>query len=387
MKLLLFIIFICFCQFAQAQEKCEKAVSILKKSIQKRKKITNGYYEFTYSQKWHSGKDTISNKGSISFYKKAANLEGIKYTDKSNIKVCNQQGYFNLSLADSSYIFVDTSNWYGQSEALFLDYIKPEKSILQKGILKDTSYKISYVGKEIIDNKSCHRIEFKVADMEQMGQVFTNIKFYYLIDAKSYLPLQYETTITYTEKEQYTKLALSKTCFNQKNIPKDIEDFQPQLYFKEKNNIPFTQVRALEIGDTLPDFTFQNLPNYNINFADLKQDYILLDFWYIGCFPCVLALPFVDSLAKTYENKNLFVLGVNPYDTSASKMSEFKKKKNINYSNILIDIKTADAMRIVGYPTLAIIERKTRKVLYVQRGYSEEMKSLLIDFIEKNVVK
>ena len=381
MKLLLIIILCIITQsiFAQKQD----AKNILKKSMLKCAKIQNGCYKFQSFMISYS-KDTTEKEATVTFEKKDAEISALKLESKNSINFASDKlGSFQLFFGDSSYIFADTNVWKGNSDDLFLAYMQPKKVFFSKDILTDTSYKISYESEKIINAQKCHYIKFSIPDIVVSGQTFSSIHFYYGIDKISLLPIQYETAITFMGNVQYTRLLVTKSDFNQKKYSKELADFQPQPYFKEKNNIPFTQVRALEIGDTLPDFAFQNLPNYNINFANLQQDYILLDFWYTGCFPCILALPFVDSLAKTYENKNLFVLGVNPYDTSASKMSEFKKKKNINYSNILIDIKTADAMRIVGYPTLAIIDRKTRKVLYVQRGYSEEMKQPLIDFIEK----
>ena len=107
----------------------------------------------------------------------------------------------------------------------------------------------------------------------------------------------------------------------------------------------------------------------------------------LGCFPCILASTFIDTLDKKYTDKNLFVLGVNTQDTSATKISEFKKKKNITYPNILIDKQTAELINIHAYPTMLVIERKTRKVVYVQRGYSEEMKIPFMEFIDKNIAR
>jgi len=70
-------------------------------------------------------------------------------------------------------------------------------------------------------------------------------------------------------------------------------------------------VKALNIGDTVPDITINNIINYKTTSAklsDFKSKYIILDFWAVWCGACISKLPALDSLQKKYEDKLSIIL-------------------------------------------------------------------------------
>jgi thiol-disulfide isomerase/thioredoxin len=85
-------------------------------------------------------------------------------------------------------------------------------------------------------------------------------------------------------------------------------------------------VKALHIGDIVPDITLTNVYNYpssTIRLSDLKGKLVILDFWAVWCTGCIQAVPKLDSLQKEFQNK-LQVILVNEEGEKSSAENEFK---------------------------------------------------------------
>jgi thiol-disulfide isomerase/thioredoxin len=79
-------------------------------------------------------------------------------------------------------------------------------------------------------------------------------------------------------------------------------------------------VKALHIGDTVPDITISNILNYkttSASLSDFKGKLIILDFWSSWCSSCIALFPHLDSLQRSFEGQ-LQVFLVN------TKSAEFK---------------------------------------------------------------
>jgi thiol-disulfide isomerase/thioredoxin len=51
-----------------------------------------------------------------------------------------------------------------------------------------------------------------------------------------------------------------------------------------------------KVGDSLADFSYQDLDGNSLRVSDLRGKYVLLDFWATWCAPCVTAMPDIQSL-------------------------------------------------------------------------------------------
>jgi thiol-disulfide isomerase/thioredoxin len=149
------------------------------------------------------------------------------------------------------------------------------------------------------------------------------------------------------------------------------EDYDPNAPVKR-------EVELIKKGDKLPDFVLNDLNGNAFSSKEQKKGLLLLDFWYKGCYPCQLAMPTVEALHQEYGAKGLKVLGINPFDKNPQPLQEWLAMRKVTYGTLLDpDKMLPKAVGITGYPLLIIADAKTKKVLYVHTGYSEEMKSEL----------
>ena len=94
--------------------------------------------------------------------------------------------------------------------------------------------------------------------------------------------------------------------------------------------------------------------------SDFTGKYILLDFWSIACYPCVMSLPELRKLSARYQNE-LNVIGLN-LDTKKKFWAESSKRDSITWIN-LSDGKgmfggASYAYGINGFPTYILINKK-----------------------------
>src|SRR5690606_28167319 len=75
-------------------------------------------------------------------------------------------------------------------------------------------------------------------------------------------------------------------------------------------DIPNSNYRRLNIGDTVPDISF-TVCNFNMptaKLSDFAGRLVILDFWATWCGSCIKMFPKVDSLQKKFINKVVFIL-------------------------------------------------------------------------------
>ena len=139
-------------------------------------------------------------------------------------------------------------------------------------------------------------------------------------------------------------------------------------------------------GDKLPDFTLTDLEGNTFALKEQKRGLLLLDFWYKGCFPCQLAMPKIENLHQQYGSKGLKVLGVNSFDKNNAALKDWLQTRKVTYDTLFDPEKQLPkAVGIEGYPLLILADAKTKKVLFVETGFSENLESELAPVIDKHL--
>ena len=113
-------------------------------------------------------------------------------------------------------------------------------------------------------------------------------------------------------------------------------------------------VKALSIGDTVPDITIANVYNYRsstIRLSDLKGKLVILDFWATWCEGCLRKLPSLDSLQNDFDDK-IQVLLINSKNTNddSGKIKRFIKAKKLGKNDFSLPVISNDTVFDVLFP-------------------------------------
>ena len=90
------------------------------------------------------------------------------------------------------------------------------------------------------------------------------------------------------------------------------------------------QVRALALGDSVPEFTLRNDDGGTVALADFRGKIVVLNFWATWCAPCIEEMPSLKQFAERYANQGVQVIGVSE-DQDADAYREFLAQHEINF--------------------------------------------------------
>ncbi len=113
-----------------------------------------------------------------------------------------------------------------------------------------------------------------------------------------------------------------------------------------------------KLGDKVLDFTLVDTDGNSYTLYDLlkTKKAVVLNFWYTSCEPCKMEFPYLSEAYSHYSDQ-LELLAINPVDTDADAVAQFKKDNSLPCPVIVADPIWASIMQISGYPTTVIIDR------------------------------
>ena len=127
-------------------------------------------------------------------------------------------------------------------------------------------------------------------------------------------------------------------------------------------------------GDPLSLPPFPTIQGDTLSLSDFKGKVVLLDFWYIGCGPCVDALPALQQLQDKYRDQGLVVIGLETYQPDPAKISRFLQPRDVDYLQCYgPGVKEwSRQMQIQAFPTHFLPDREGRAA-EVGSGYSPSL--------------
>lgn len=286
----------------------------------------NGYTTFQFTNKKIEGSKNRIHIDTI-YYKRA--FGGNIYEDLFNISFMKIHPLTMLEEKSNQYEFIDTSN-------------------------------------------STYIIRVKIKDEEETDK----INYIYTIDKKTLLPLAFSDFYHFKSQDQtqyrnriITNLSINDDSANYYLNHFNVKDFDTVKYVER-----FIEPKLLDNNTFAPNWKFPVYgTNDSVSLSQFKGKYVLMDYWYIACYPCQKAIPSLIKLQEKFKDK-LVVLGMNPYDND-EKLKEFIPKNNINNYRIVKcnNQFPRSIYKVNVYPTMYILN-KNGMIIKTHIGFSPDEK-------------
>jgi len=121
-------------------------------------------------------------------------------------------------------------------------------------------------------------------------------------------------------------------------------------------------VEAGQRGQPAPEIDSSHWLNTDArSLRDLRGNYVLLDFWFIGCGPCHYDLPSVKLVHQFYSDRGVTVLAVHTNSSTAEEVRAYAAREGMTFPIVVDepDGRITEAYRKVGlngYPSYMLID-------------------------------
>lgn len=240
------------------------------------------------------------------------------------------------------------------------------------GYLKDSTI-VAQLNDTVINNSKLNTIEFKFEDELPIEK---KRKTFYFNDDNDIKAITF--SVKFQNEWQYNEWHFSKEKFNKvsdKELKSEFNKLKETYKIEDYKEPDPKEMELLALGLSAPPFTGLNFQvSDSIKLENYKGKYVLLDFWFKDCFPCIKAIASLNEIRAKYSKNDLVILGLNPIDTKEKdkiKLKEFIEINKMSYPTVFIDNQVTIDYNVRAYPTFYIIDDKG-KIVYSKVGHSEE---------------
>ncbi len=254
------------------------------------------------------------------------------------------------------------------------------KSIIR--YILNTTDSISVVCQESADDYHFKLTIYEDQQIEFFGAPFRMPKNPYIFDEPTsiyelsfrksdYLPYKIRREMShYTTESTYANVEINRS--QTKSI--SVYDFIPQNYIIKKRGEKRNDHPAPSLLDQqAPGWTLNETSGQTISLSDLKSKVIVMNFTGIGCGPCIMSIPFLNSIKELFAVDDCEVISVECWKNKMHSLCVYKDKNKINYKfvegNDTIIEQYLNGNR--GVPVFFILDEK-RIIKKVVNGYNPE---------------
>ncbi len=121
-------------------------------------------------------------------------------------------------------------------------------------------------------------------------------------------------------------------------------------------------------GKDLPDFKGLTINKKSFTRANLKNQVVVINFWFENCPPCLAEMPELNKLAKAYRQKGVRFIGIT-HDTP-TRAKHFQKRNGYEYEIVSMSKAEISKLNINhGFPT-NILVGADGKIIYATANIS-----------------
>ena len=262
-------------------------------------------------------------------------------------------------------------------------FIEPQN--LVKAI-RDTQNIVSFSDSNSINGKFI-KTTFKIPDNELVKNIVRS----YSLNSQNGNVEEIKSTVEMDDQVEFNHWQLSNIKFDNvtpKDLKKQFEKLKETYSTIDYKKPAEGEMAPLENGLKAPTLTGEfYTDNKKFTLEDFKGKIVILDFWYVGCYPCQQAIPHLSKIQEKYRDKGVVVIGINPYDNSEDrkkKIPAFITRTQMNYPIVFVGKSTTTDFKVYGFPTMYIIDKKG-KIQFSEIGFNEGLEGKLDNIITKMI--
>lgn len=128
------------------------------------------------------------------------------------------------------------------------------------------------------------------------------------------------------------------------------------------------------LKEKAPDFTLKDIDGKEVDLKEFKGQFVLLNFWFVGCKPCIMEMPELNELVEEFQPQgiNFLAIGLD----SPDRVKSFLKQHEFDYTLLPNGRNVASSYGVSSYPTHLLLDAEG-KVIYSQQGYFPGLKYTL----------
>lgn len=319
----------------------------------------NCYFDFTSNDSltgarfqliYHGGEDVFDGIRLIMVDKKA---ERIVYTNDPKVNQVN-------------------SSFFVSNSILIVKKLVAE-------LLVDKTANIIRQKDTLINNKNNYCFYISIQDKKKYNHIGVlptrcdgkSIDYKLCISKKSCLPTQF----VYVQKNGFWSSSFSNLNISATR-PDSIWGYErfPRDYLRMSNKqfVESMRVKAfVRIGQPAPQWSLPLVSGGSVRLSDLKGYLILMEFWFPNCGGCIMAIPDINSIQSTYQNRNLKVYGIEFTSTDLQRLNDYISKQKIGYPTLYKAGNVAKDYGINAAPTFILIDKKGT-IVYSSIGFNKD---------------
>ncbi len=124
-----------------------------------------------------------------------------------------------------------------------------------------------------------------------------------------------------------------------------------------------------KVGSSAPPFSVTDVDGNKYSLSELEGKVIVLNFWFIGCPPCIREIPELNNLVQKYEQEEVIFLAL--ARDSKSKLKKFLDTKTFEYNIVPRSGWMTNVFNTHGFPTNIIIDTKSQ-IVFHEAAYDPE---------------
>ena len=252
--------------------------------------------------------------------------------------------------------------------------------------LRKEKFFTKYIFDESIISTNIENVEYNgissiKVSFDLKNEAFSDLKEVYYFRKSDYLPIGYFCWFNIGTLPYYYGYDITYNHINEEIAdsvfiinPKEVVPTESQSNVEIKNEL-------VKEGTLAPDFTSKLNNDKTIQLSNQRGKIVILDFWYLSCPPCLKAIPQLVEIDKKYKDKDVMIVGINPFNESKHINGLFEKR-GVKYFSTFMSKDIAELYGITGYPTTIIIDQ-LGKIHKIHKGWSEDYKKDIIKSIDE----